>query len=97
MTFAWVAAHVPSRTDWSAFTSTDEWWTTVGSMHGAPLKGWRSLMILVCWEIWKERNARVFRRKFIPSGQLFAKIKEESRAWALAGDKHLGAITNFVE
>jgi hypothetical protein len=97
MTLAWVAAHVPPRTDWSAFTSTDEWWTAVGSMHGAPLKGWRSLMILVCWEIWKERNARVFRRKFIPSGQLFAKIKEESRAWALAGDKHLGAITNFVE
>jgi hypothetical protein len=66
-------------------------------MPGAPLKGWRSLLILVCWELWKERNARIFRTTFIHRGQLVLKIKEEARCWILAGAKHLRDITNFEE
>jgi hypothetical protein len=31
--FNWVTPHLPSRTDWSAFTSLQEWWTTIGTMH----------------------------------------------------------------
>jgi hypothetical protein len=63
--FNWVSPHVPPRTDWSAFTSLEEWWSLIGSMPRAPLKGWRSLIILVCRELWKERNVRIFRRTFI--------------------------------
>jgi hypothetical protein len=95
--FNWVSPHVPPRTDWSTFTSLEEWWSAIGSMPGAPLKGWRSLLILVCWELWKERNARIFRRTFIHRGQLVLKIKEEARCWILAGANYLRDITNFEE
>lgn len=80
--FNWVAARVPPKTDWTTFASIEDWWTAVGSMNGAPLKGWRSLIILVCWELWKERNARVFQRVFLQSGQQTRKM-EEARCWVL--------------
>jgi hypothetical protein len=50
-----VAPHIPRRGDWTTFASIDEWWTSIGSLAGYPSKGWRSLLILVCWELWKER------------------------------------------
>nr|TKW00430.1 hypothetical protein SEVIR_8G107900v2 [Setaria viridis] len=76
--------------DWTAFPSIGDWWSAVGSMPGAPLKGWWSLIIL------KKRNARVFQRSFLQHG-LVGKIKEEARCWVMAGAKHLGVITNFEE
>jgi hypothetical protein len=66
-------------------------------MPGVPRKGWRSLLILVCWELWKERNARIFQLTFIQRGQLVLKIKEEARCRILAGAKHLREISNFEE
>ncbi|KAJ1268382.1 hypothetical protein BS78_07G130600 [Paspalum vaginatum] len=52
----------------------------------------RSLIILVCWELWKERNARIFDRSEVPSFKVAARIKEEAAAWILAGAKHLDAF-----
>jgi hypothetical protein len=63
--FNWVAPHVPPKTDRSNFNSLADWWTMIGNMPGTPLKEWRSLVILVCWELWKERNERIFRRCFL--------------------------------
>jgi hypothetical protein len=43
-------------------------------------------------EIWKERNARVFRNKLSPSFVIFELIKAEARLWVLAGAKRLGDL-----
>jgi hypothetical protein len=75
MTLSWVAAHVPSRTDWSAFTSTDEWWTAVGSMHGAPQKGWRSLMILVVGKYGRNAMLEFFDGNSYPLDNSFARSR----------------------
>ncbi|KAI4965670.1 hypothetical protein ZWY2020_049703 [Hordeum vulgare] len=48
-----------------------------------------SLMLLISWEVWKERNARVFRNAAVPVGGIVAKTKEECSVWCLAGAKHL--------
>jgi hypothetical protein len=53
-------------------------------------KGLASLALLTVWEIWKERNARVFRHKSSPSFVILDKIKCEARLWVLAGAKRLG-------
>ena len=42
-------------------------------------------MLLISWEIWKARNARVFHNNAVPVGVLVARIKEEASLWCLAG------------
>ena len=56
-------------------------------MPGLLAKAVRSLTILVAWEIWKERNARIFDRRHNTTEALIGKIKEEARLWCAAGAK----------
>lgn len=52
--------------------------------------GWLSLWcLLISWEIWKQRNTRVFLNIAVSVGVLVAKIKEECSLWSLAGAMHL--------
>jgi hypothetical protein len=37
-----------------------EWWANITAMPDIPFKATSSLALLVTWEIWKERNNRVF-------------------------------------
>ena len=52
-------------------------------------EGMRSLLILGCWELWKERNRRVFRDKPSNLRYLLNLVQEEAKAWAHAGAKKL--------
>jgi hypothetical protein len=40
---------------------------------------------LICWEIWKERNRRIFEKKELPFTGLLVRIKDEADVWRLAG------------
>jgi hypothetical protein len=42
--------------------------------------------------LWKERNARVFRKKFALSFVILENIKKEARLWVLVGAKRLGDL-----
>jgi hypothetical protein len=57
-------------------------------------KGGRSMVILVCWIIWRERNARIFEAKERPVQSIIAEVKEEAHLWSTAG---ANGITSFVE
>jgi len=46
----------------------------------------------VIWEIWNERNARVFRNHETSALGLLAKIKSEASAWIAAGAKALESL-----
>jgi hypothetical protein len=39
----------------------------------------------VIWEIWKERNTRVFQNQSITSTLIVAKIKDEATTWVPRG------------
>jgi hypothetical protein len=69
-----------------------EWWSSMVEGSGPHRKGLASLLLLTVWEIWKERNARVFRHKSSPSFVIFDSIKCEARLWVLAGAKRLGEL-----
>jgi hypothetical protein len=53
----------------------------------------KSAVTLITWELWKERNARVFSNKASMPLAVMQKIKDESKNWILAGAKHLADIT----
>jgi hypothetical protein len=48
-----------------------------------------SLIILVAWEIWRERNRRVFCNKELTVSGLTHLIADEANSWVLAGARHL--------
>ena len=62
--------------------------------HGELLKEGplKSIIILVAWELWCECNARIFRQVASTPATIIAKIKEEARAWIVAGATKLTEI-----
>lgn len=52
-------------------------------------KAFDSLVLLVCWNLWKQRNGRVFRNTaaMMSATELVTKIIDELRLWALAGGR----------
>ena len=55
-------------------------------------KGLRSLIILVIWEIWLERNERIFKYKESPCQMVISRIKDQASNWMAAGAKHLATL-----
>jgi hypothetical protein len=61
------------------------------SPHLLP-KSLRTAIMLISWEIWKERNERVFNNKSSLPSVIMHKIREEGKNWILAGAKGLGEL-----
>jgi hypothetical protein len=59
---------------------------------GCSRKGLRSLLILVNWIIWRERNSRTFDRRFSTSQQIITLIKFDAAAWIAAGARQLATL-----
>lgn len=71
------------------YDTVRSWWDGVLTNIVLPRKAFASLLPLVSWVIWNERNARVFRAKAAPVMVIVRTIKDEASIWALAGAKHL--------
>jgi mannosylglycoprotein endo-beta-mannosidase len=78
--------------EWNNITSVKEWWNIAINKKGEDRRGLASLAMLVSWEVWNERNGRVFRNKFSTANMVILKIKEEANCWSLAGAKALGSL-----
>ena len=78
--------------DWHVFATVNDWWTDIIHKRAPNRKAMASLAMLVSWEIWLERNARVFRNKSSTSIMLIEKIKNEAAMWCLARAKALSNV-----
>ncbi|CAN6308641.1 unnamed protein product [Urochloa humidicola] len=47
-----------------------------------PLKHFTSYIILICWHLWKHRNAVVFNAATPSHLQMWANCKEDARLWS---------------
>jgi hypothetical protein len=81
-----------TTTDWVHMVSVKEWWSKLTLARSPNRKGLASLLMIVSWELWKERNSRVFRNVSAPSTIVVGKIMDEARMWASAGAKGLDVI-----
>uniref|UniRef100_A0A453SEU3 Uncharacterized protein n=1 Tax=Aegilops tauschii subsp. strangulata TaxID=200361 RepID=A0A453SEU3_AEGTS len=88
----WLALVDVQPADWVAVGSVKDWWQLNACSFSQSRRALISLMMLISWEIWKERNARVFRNTAVPVGVIVAKIKEEASMWCLAGAKILSNV-----
>jgi hypothetical protein len=52
---------------WHTRRSVKDWWMKEVHKQGPSKRAMASLGMLISWEIWKERNARVFRNAFTTS------------------------------
>ncbi|PNT77288.1 hypothetical protein BRADI_1g60554v3, partial [Brachypodium distachyon] len=68
-------------------TSVEGWWTKMSSQS----KGLDSMTMLMSWEIWNEKNARIFRGHSTLPTFMLAKIKLNDANWVTAGAKRLGS------
>lgn len=88
----WLHLENINTDDWHLEASVKEWWTKRSDSSNANREAMASLTMLVCWTVWNERNAWVFRNKSVLPTILLNFIKEEARLWVTAGPKRLGRI-----
>jgi hypothetical protein len=69
-----------------------EWWSEAVHKHAQSRKAMTTLAMLISSEVWKERNAQVFRNDASTTIMAIKKIKEEALLWSYAGAKVLGNI-----
>jgi hypothetical protein len=82
--WASLSAFQPQK--WSAGEPIADWFNGLTSSSSTPkARGARSLAILVCWTIWRERNARVFDGHEKSVDRLVTEIKNEAALWNRAG------------
>ena len=48
---------------------------------GMPSQGFSAFLALACWQLWKTRNAAVFRHEFLGLNQVIAACKATARQW----------------
>ena len=88
----WTASENLLPSSWGHYDSVCLWWTDLADAMSRNKKGVRSLIILVIWEICRERNARIFDHREASVQQVLNVIKGAAALWSAAGAKHLGGL-----
>lgn len=83
---AWPHCSGLAPRSWSTCTSLpDAWEAMIATTAGEHREGVRSLIILVSWELWKERNNHVFKDKSSSMRRLVLLVREEAQSWVFSG------------
>jgi len=76
--------------------TTLRWWRRLrAAYNGVWHRGIDSLFALVCWTIWKERNARCFREASSSVNEVLQLVKAEADRWIDAGARGLETLARL--
>ena len=90
----WTSQPSIQPSEWPPTETALQWWMNMTTRTEATWKGTCSMALLIIWEIWKERNRRIFNHQEMAAPSLLAKIKEEAGTWILAGAKALATFSS---
>jgi hypothetical protein len=72
------------------------WWLRMRKAIAKPFrKGFDTLVWLVTWSLWKEKNRRVHEWAALQPVALAGAIMEDARLWARAGFVSIAALLGF--
>jgi len=92
LSFTNLQQHAPGLDD----TLVDWWLGTRNVIRADMRKPFDSIVLLVTWEIWKERNRRTFDGASRPCSLLLTRIREEMESWVAAGYRLLSSFVHPV-
>jgi hypothetical protein len=76
----WIQAPSLLPENWSNSFAMEEWFIELSAIEDASRRpGLQSIVLLTIWEIWRERNNRVFRREAKTVSHIVASIQDEAR------------------
>ena len=85
----------PNLTPTAATTSLTEWLQcTSSSLNQDMAKTWQSIVPLIWWSLWLERNGRIFNHKMSSPAQLLQTTLAEARDWVNAGRRRVLALVD---
>jgi hypothetical protein len=74
---------------WRTGVAMQDWFLSLsGGIMSVKARGMKWVIALVCWTIWRERNARIFNGEEETVPRLITEIKDEAVQW-FAGAKKL--------
>jgi hypothetical protein len=89
----WIMAGELRPANWGQANDLGQWFVDMGSSGQRSTRdGVRSMIMLTVWEIWKERNNRVFSKITRTSEQVFSAIQDEAKIWIRAGNRGLEMV-----
>ena len=75
---SWESLDLPQETNPTNFVCiSDRWETTAKIVHKNQRRDFNSLVIYIMWNLWKERNQRIFENKLLSMQQVAERIKED--------------------
>jgi hypothetical protein len=92
----WVGCRHLHPNKWPLSESVLQWWNNLTEALDINRHGTLSPLLLVIWDIWLERNARVFNRVESLALTVFTKVKGETTTWIVVGAKQLAALRAHV-
>jgi hypothetical protein len=86
----WIGAPNLAPENWLQTESLQDWILHMtDGLQQSSREALKSLIILVIWEIWRERNNRIFRQVRRSIHQILSDIQDAAKTWAYAGNKGL--------
>jgi hypothetical protein len=90
---SWIMEVQFRPTSWQQGTDMGTWFIDLGRNSSATRKkGIQSMTMLIIWEIWRERNNRIFNKTSRSVDQVFGTIQDEAKLWIWAGNKGLQEV-----
>jgi hypothetical protein len=89
----WIMTEQLRPANWNQILDLHKWFIDLSNNAvGARRNGVRSMVMLTVWEIWRERNNRIFNRSSRSVDQVFGAIQDEAKIWIRAGNKGLQEV-----